>query len=70
LKEHVEATITIAYSGGGEVPQPHPQGGLIPCDTAIPMGGAMNRDDLTCPPFTHLEADLHELHKVTALGRL
>jgi len=30
----------------------------------------MNREDETCPPFTHLEADLHELHKVMTLGRL
>ena len=70
LKEHMEAAVTLAYPGGGEVPQPHPQRGLILCDTAIPMGGAMHGDDLTCPSFTHLEADLHEPHKVTALGRL
>ena len=70
LKEHVEATVTIASPGGGEVPPPHPPRGLILCDTAIPMGGARHGDDLTCPSFTHLEADLPEPHKVTALGRL
>jgi hypothetical protein len=70
LQEHVEAAVTIAYPGGGEVPQPHPQRGLIPCDMAIPRGGAMHRDGVTYPPSTHLEADLHARHTVTALGRL
>jgi hypothetical protein len=70
LEPHLEPTIAIPHPGRRHIPYPHPQGRLIPRDTAVAIARAMHRDHMARTSLTHLEADSHELHQLPALSGL
>jgi hypothetical protein len=68
LAQHLEAAIPITDPGGGHIPQPPPQGRLIPRPTAAAIARAMHRNHLARSPLTDLKADPHKLHQLPALS--
>jgi hypothetical protein len=68
LAQHLEAAIPITYPGGGQLPQPPPQGRLIPRPPAVALARARPRNHLARSPRTDLKADPHILHQLPAVS--
>jgi hypothetical protein len=69
-QEHMDPAVAIAHPCTGQIPDPHPQGGLIRSSTPIAIGRPIPPNDATSPSLTDRKAGPNEVDQTSLLGRL